>query len=477
MRILHVASEVYPLMKTGGLADVCASLPAAQRELGHDARIVMPAYADAVAIVEPMTEIASCAIEGLPDPVRILETHLPKGDVPVWLVDYPPAFWRPGNPYQDADGHPWADNAERFATLCRAAVEIARNRAGLDWQPDIVHCHDWQTGLVAPLLGADRNVKTVFTIHNLAYQGLFPREVFEDLGLAEDLWGHDGLEFHGAMSFIKGGIIFNDWLTTVSPTYAKEIQTIEFGCGLDDLLQQRSDRLIGIVNGIDEREWDPSTDRWLTHHYDADQLHLKYENKRELSEEKGLQYNDDVVLVGLVSRLVEQKGIDLVIQAIPHLMDEPVRFVILGTGQSELERQLMDLAIGYHDYVSVAIGYDEGLAHRIEASADIFLMPSRFEPCGLSQMYSLRYGTVPIVRNTGGLTDTVIHADPLTLADGNATGIVFSEATSTALVAAVQYALKLYHQGESWQRMMKNGMRRDVSWGPSARAYLKLYAR
>ena len=476
MRILHVASEVFPLMKTGGLADVCASLPAAQRELGNDARVLMPAYADAVAIVEPVKEIASCIVEGVPEPVRILETHLPKADLPVWLVDHPPAFWRPGNPYVDAEGQPWPDNAERFAMLCRVAVEVASDRAGLGWQPEVVHCHDWQTGLVGPLLRAKQDLKTVFTIHNLSYQGLFPREVFEDLKLDEDLWHQDGLEFYGALSFIKGGINFSDWLTTVSPTYAREIQTPEFGCGLEHLLQGRSDRLTGILNGIDEREWDPSSDRWLNHHYDADRLQLKRENKRELCAELDLQYDDDIALVGLVSRLVEQKGIDLVVQSIPQLMDEAVSFVILGIGQAEMERQLLDLAVGYQDRVRVVIGYDEGLAHRIEAGSDIFLMPSRFEPCGLNQMYSLRYGTVPIVRSTGGLADTVTHADPQTISDGSATGVVLSDATSIAIVAAVRHALTLYQHRDGWQRIMRSGMRRDFSWGASARSYLDLYA-
>ncbi|MFP5348756.1 MAG: glycogen synthase GlgA, partial [Gammaproteobacteria bacterium] len=350
---------------------------------------------------------------------------------------------------------------------------IARGEAGIDWRPDLVHCHDWQTGLVPALLAADANrPATVFTIHNLAYQGVFPATTLTALGLPASLWSIDALEFYGSLSFIKGGIAFADRVNTVSPTYAREIQTPAFGLGLDGLLRARADRMSGILNGIDVNAWNPARDRFITKPYSAKSYRDKAPNKSALQTEMGLP-RATVPLFGLVGRLVEQKGIDLVLDAWPTLADTPSQLVVLGTGERTYEAALTQLAARFPDRVAVKIGYDEALAHRIEAGADVFLMPSRFEPCGLNQMYSLRYGTVPIVRRVGGLADTVVDV----AASKQATGFVFDAPTADGLRQTVQRALALYHDAPAWQRLALNGMRQDFSWDRSADEYVALYRR
>ena len=474
MKILFASSEVYPLIKTGGLADVSGSLPVAFAELGHDVRIVMPGYQQAMRLAEDVQSISAFSTAlGI---VEILQGKLPGTTVPVWMVNAPEYFARDGNPYLNDDGHLWEDSAERFGQFCFAIVEIAQNRAGLEWQPEIVHCNDWQTGLVPALLNAEpRRPVTVFTIHNLAYQGVFPYSSFIDLGLPNNLWSIDGLEFYGQMSFMKGGLSFADQITTVSPNYASEIQTEEYGYGLNGLLSHRSDVLSGIINGIDQQEWNSATDSHLVKNYSQDSLALKIENKRSLQDTYDIERIDDKPLIGMIGRIVEQKGIDLVIDAIRDLLALDIQLVILGTGSTEYEQQLSQLATEFPRHIGVKIGFSERLAHQIEAGADIFLMPSRFEPCGLNQMYSLRYGTLPVVRLTGGLADTVVDATPENILAGTATGFVFMEASADALSTAIERAVALYQQKSRWNRLQITAMQQDYSWQKSASRYIDLF--
>jgi starch synthase len=461
------------LIKTGGLGDVSGALPAALKSLGQDVRIILPAYRDAVRRCGPHT-IASLVFHPETHPIRLLEGRLPGTSIPLWLVDIPPLFDRPGNPYLGPDGRDWHDNALRFAMFARAVTAIALNQAGLDWHPDVVHCNDWQTGLIPALLSLNApRPAMVFTVHNLAYQGLFPPEQLQQLGLPTALWGMDGLEFYGQLSFMKGGLMYADMINTVSPTYADEIRTPAYGYRLDGLLRHRADRLTGILNGADYNEWDPACDGHLPHHYSRDDLRGKAADKAALQKELGLTRDPRLPLIGSVGRLAEQKGVDLLLAVLGNLLEQPVQVAILGSGDKAFEQALIELARHFPQRCHVRIGFSETLAHRIEAGADLFVMPSRYEPCGLNQIYSLRYGTVPVVRRTGGLADTVVDygAGPET-----ATGFVFDEATPAALAAALQRALDLYDKDpEAWQRLIRNGMAQDFSWQHSARAYLDLY--
>jgi starch synthase len=476
VKILFVTSEAAPLMKTGGLADVSSSLPGALASLGHEVHILMPAYRDTLARADGPTQVATLRLDGLPEPVGILEAAMPDTGVAVWLIDYPPFFDRPGNPYVDTNATEWPDNPARFALLGRVAAAIARGSAGFVWRPDVLHCNDWQSGLAPALLaGAPSRPATLFTIHNLAYQGVYPWETFASLGLPGELWSVDGLEFYGQMSFIKGGLVFADWLTTVSPTYAREIQTPEFGFGLDGLLRHRADRLRGILNGADYGIWDPATDPLIGTRYDADQLAGKQANKRALLAEVGLPDDTDTPLLGMITRLVDQKGVDLVIEALPRVLEQPAKLVVLGSGNPHHEEAVRHLATRFPEQVAVRLGYNETLAHRIESGADMFLMPSRFEPCGLNQIYSLRYGTLPIVRRTGGLADTVVDANPDSMAAGAATGFVFDQPSPEALLEAVRRALALYADPGAWRGMMLTAMAQDFSWERSAAEYVALY--
>ncbi len=475
MRILHVASEAYPLIKTGGLADVCASLPRAQARLGHDVRLLIPAYRAAIDQLQARKTIAEIRLPELADSVRILETGMRDTASKVWLVDYGPAFDRDGNPYLDDTGMPWDDNAERFFLLCRIAVTIIHDENSLGWRPHVVHCHDWQAGMVAPLIDDDQDIVKIFTIHNLSYQGIFPRSTFTSLGLKEELWAMDGVEYLDQMSFIKGGIVFSDWITTVSPTYAREIQTSDLGCGLEGLLQHRSDRLVGILNGIDYDEWNPNTDPFIDFHYSADALEGKLRNKMACMERWSLQGDDKTPLFAFVGRLVDQKGIDLLAAALPELLTQGYPFVVLGKGDPLLERELQAIARAHPGRIHVQVGYDEKMSHQIEAAADIFVMPSRFEPCGLNQMYSMHYGTVPIVSQTGGLADSVVPATPRNLATKTATGFTFTRFTADALIKTIHQGAKLFADVQSWRALILAGMSRDFSWHQSAGAYLELY--
>ncbi len=369
-----------------------------------------------------------------------------------------------------------SNNAERFGLFSRVAIEVATNRAQLNWQADIVHCNDWQSGLVPALLSLEyKRPATVFTIHNLAYQGLFPGLQAAALNLPGQLLTHEGLEFHNMLSFIKGGIVYADKITTVSPTYALEIQTAEFGYGLEGLLAYRKNDLTGIINGVDFNEWNPENDPYIESKFGIHCLQEKQHNKRALQARLGLPINDAIPVFGLISRLVEQKGIDLLIDCLPNLMTLPIQFALLGSGDKNFEQQLRDFATHHPEKIAVTLGYDESLAHAIEAGADIFLMPSRFEPCGLNQMYSQRYGTIPIVRKTGGLADTVTDTNPETLKNHSATGIVFDQAHSGSLMEAIKRAILLKNVPDIWYQIQCNGMNHNFSWHQSAEKYVTLY--
>ncbi len=478
MKILFAVSEAYPLVKTGGLGDVGGSLPVALRNLGHDVRVIMPAYRGVADQAQAVVCRDFPALPSAIGPVRLLEGRLPETRVKLYLVDAPAYFDRPGGPYAGADGNDWPDNAARFALFCRAVTACARDQLGLSWQPQIVHCHDWQTGLVPALLALQTpRPITIFTIHNLAYQGVFDASAVQALALPAAWWQWDALEFHGRLSFIKGGLVFADWLTTVSPNYADEILTPEFGYGLDGLLRYRQDRLLGVLNGADYALWSPAHDPHVRHPYSARNLQAKALNKIDLQKECGLLPAPDVPLLAHTGRLVEQKGIDLLLDVLPAVLQQNTHVVLLGSGEPRFESALRAAAARYPEQLCARIGYDEALAHRIEAGADMFIMPSRFEPCGLNQIYSLRYGTVPVVRRTGGLADSVIDVSVQTLADKTATGFLFDDAAPAALGNAVQRALDIYQRPSAWRTLMRQGMRQDFSWKRSARVYTQIYAR
>lgn len=472
-KILFVSSEAHPLIKTGGLADVSGSLPKALAELSQDIHLIIPKYQQ-LNTSEEIRYLCTLRIDNRD--INLFETRLPHSNVMVWLVDYPPFFDFPGNPYNDANGNAWPNNAERFALFCRVAVEVAMDRAHLNWKADIVHCNDWQTGLTPALLSLEQHrPATVFTIHNMAYQGLFPSSHYYALNLSRQLWHPNGVEFHGMLSMIKGGLVYADRITTVSPTYALEIQTPDFGYGLEGLLRHRRDTLVGIMNGIDTEQWNPQTDSAISQHYDINSLGQKLLNKTALQQRLSLPLNAEIPLLGLIGRLVEQKGIDLILDCLPDMMTIPMQFVLLGSGNPAFEQRLQNFSHLYPHKMSVTIGYDENLAHLIEAGADIFLMPSRFEPCGLNQLYSQRYGTIPIVRQTGGLADSVVDALPETITNSSATGISFHQANAGSLMEAIKRAITLFDHKETWKQIQRTSMSKDFSWHHSAQQYLKLY--
>lgn len=475
-RILFCASEAYPLIKTGGLADVAGSLPRALQHLRHDVHLVLPAYR---AVMDQLRHPAHLRVETrvMGQAVRILQTLLPGSRVPVWLIDCPELFDRPGNPYHDEHGEAWPDNARRFAVFNRVIISLALNRCGLNWQPHVVHCHDWQTALVPALLETEtRRPATLFTIHNLAYQGVFDRATFESLQLPEFFWHYERLEYHQHFAFIKGGLVFADRLNTVSPHYAEEIRTRAFGHGMEGVLQHRARRLSGIINGIDTRTWNPGTDEYLPYKYNRQHLPARAGNKRALQQRFGLPQDSEVMLLGLVSRLAEQKGIDLLLGVLPKLLRLPVQLAIVGSGHKAYEKALRQAAQAHPDKLAVHLGYDEGHAHLVEGGADAFLMPSRFEPCGLNQMYSQRYGALPIVAPVGGLVDTVVDASVENIAAATASGFIMTEVSEAGLLGAIERAMMLFTEKNTWQQLMRTGMKQDFSWNKSAEAYTALYA-
>lgn len=473
-KVLFASSEATPLIKTGGLADISGSLPATLKAMRHAVRLILPAYPQALEQADETRQIATLEIGGCS--VTLREGRIPQSGVIVWLVDSPEHFDREGGPYVDTNGIDWPDNAIRFALFCRVVVEVAMGRAGLKWLPDVVHCNDWQTGLVPALLSLEKNRPgTIFSIHNLAYQGSFPYTTFQQLGLPAHFWHYTSLEFYGDMSMLKGGLVYADRITTVSPTYAQEICTPELGYGLDGLLRYRQTHLSGILNGVDYSVWDPSVDPLIEANYSTENLGAKARNKASLQRRVGLEQKANTPLLGVISRFVEQKGIDLILRAVPGFLDAPLQLVMLGSGNRELEQEARALAERYPKQIALTVGYDEKLAHLIEAGADIFLMPSRFEPCGLNQLYSLRYGTLPVVHRTGGLADTVVPTNEESLSSGTATGFTFEHATTEGLKWALQEALTCYNNSDCRKQVMHNAMKQDFSWRQSARQYLAIY--
>lgn len=486
MKILFATSEAHPLIKTGGLADVSGSLPNAYAHLKHQVRLVIPAYGDVwekVTDVKKLTELTIGAC-GRDLHVRIHQAKSEGIDVPIWLVDIPELFQRPGNPYLAPDGGDWWDNGERFGVFSKVVVELAMGRTGIKWKPDMVQANDWQTGLVPALLTLEEaRPTTLFTIHNMAYAGQFPKDLFDGLRMPWEWWNPEtGIEFYHNMSMLKAGIQMADWVTTVSPSYAREITYPEFAYGMEGILANREaeGRLVGILNGIDETVWNPAKDNFLAKNYSAEKgrVAAKKINKQAMLDfwdlPKEVVESEDPV-IGLVGRLVPQKGIDLVLEVIPELLEQTdARFVIVGSGDNEFEYALSELAHQHPHRVMVYIGYSESLAHKVEAGADMFLMPSRFEPCGLNQMYSLAYGTPPVVHSTGGLADTVVNATQENLAIGSATGFVFYDPSRHALKSTLLHALHLFGKKRTWQKLQKTGMQQDFSWDHSAEQYVAL---
>jgi starch synthase len=478
VRALFVSSEIYPLAKTGGLADVSAALPMALTELGADMQLLLPGYPlalEAAANKSVVLELGDFMGSGV---TRLIRARTPDTALPLWLVDCPALFARRGGLYQDESGSDWPDNAKRFAMLSHAAARLALGEWAPDWCAEVVHANDWHAGLVAPLIAAasaQRRPGTLFTMHNLAFQGLFDASVLPELDLPPHFFNADGIEFYGRASFLKAGIRYSDRLTTVSPTYAREILTPAFGCGLEGLLQARHGDLSGILNGVDYRVWDPATDICLSHNFSAQSIARKRSCKIALQDELGLDARPDVPLLIYMSRMTDQKMADTLLEALPAILARDVQLAVLGEGDPVLEERITREAQNRTDQMAVRIGYEESLAHRLHAGADILLHPSRFEPCGLTQLYALRYGTVPIVRRIGGLTDTIVDANDVTIHDGTATGFAFEEAVANHMIDALDRALALYRQPVIWRRLQRSAMTQDFGWERSARQYLALY--
>ncbi|HEY6094147.1 MAG TPA: glycogen synthase GlgA [Gallionellaceae bacterium] len=475
MKVLFVTSELSPLIKTGGLADVSAALPAALHGMGVDVRILLPGYTQVLKAGTALKRVARVAgLPGEPD-VNLLQGALPDG-VPYWVIDCPEMFQRGAGIYLDEHGQDWPDNALRFGLLSRVAALLGSAATPLAWKPDVVHCNDWQSALAPAYLHyAKGAAPCVMTIHNLAFQGVFPPDVLPELGLPWDCFQPEGVEFYGNLSFLKAGLHYARHITTVSPSYAEEIQGDELGFGLQGLLASRRKTLTGILNGIDTEEWNPAHDKYIAAPYSAQDMAGKAANKRALQQRMGLQLHAETPLLGLVSRFTHQKGLDVVLDIAPQLLAMPLQLVFLGSGDAEIQRRVLDLARRHPAQVGAYVGFDEGLSHQIEAGADMFLMPSRFEPCGLNQMYSQRYGTPPLVHATGGLKDSVVDCTPAALARGEASGFVFAGMTAQALLQAVQRALAAYHDKAVWSALQRNGMAREFGWQNSASAYLKVY--
>jgi starch synthase len=479
MRILFVASEAAPFARTGGLGDVAGALPKAFNRFGHDVRIIMPLYRAVDARRHRLRIIA----DGLSIPtavgsqaVDVLEGNLSSG-APVYFVRHDPSFDRDGL-YQTLSAEDYPDNAERFALFCRAALEVCRR---VDFQPEVLHANDWQTAALPiylkTTLRSDRffqRTATVFTIHNLGFQGFFPPEALPGLMLPRELFTPAGLEFYGKGNLLKGGLLFADLLTTVSRRYSQEIQTVDQGFGLDGVLKERQSDLFGVLNGIDPEEWNPAGDPHIAAHYTVDDLSGKARCKADLQRRLKLPVRATVPLLAVITRLAWQKGLDLLRGILDTLMALNVQLVLLGSGEKDLEAAFREAAAKYPSRLAVRIGFDLPLSHQIEAGADLFLMPSRYEPCGLNQMYSLAYGTIPVVRATGGLDDTIVHFDPAT---GHGNGFKFEEPTATAFLQAIWQALALYREKALWPRLVTNAMTADFTWDRSAREYEQLYRR
>ena len=477
MKVLHVAAEIFPLVKTGGLADVVAALPRALINVGADVRLLLPglpAILDAVLHQRTVCEVGP--IFGSLR-VSVRRGQLPFSQVPVYVIDSPYLYRRGGGPYQNEQGAEWGDNLQRFALLGWVGAHLAAGEIDPAWTPQIVHAHDWHAAMTCAYMAAHpgTTAPSVFTVHNLAYQGLFAPGDFPALGLPSSIWASHGIEYHGRISFMKAGLKYARRITTVSPTYATEIATHEFGCGLDGVVRSRVGDVSGILNGVDRDVWDPATDGALASRYSALDLTGKSNCRAALRAEFGLDASTDAPLFGVVSRLSGQKGLDLVLAALPALLRLGGQFCLQGSGDAALEAAFSAVAKAHPGRVAVRIGYDEITAHRLIAGADALLVPSRFEPCGLTQLYALRYGSVPVVRRVGGLADTVVDASALALSEDRATGFTFEAATPLALEVAVQRAVLAYRSPALWQQLMQRGMAQDFSWKEAASSYVSLY--
>jgi starch synthase len=485
MRIAMVASEVAPFSKEGGLADVLGALPAALAQLGEDPCVISPFYRGVAERAKeagvPVERVDGGAFRVLIGDAEVAgvtwRAHLPGTEVPVYFLQNDRYYDRDGYYVNPVSHDDFQDNSERFIFLSRGSLEMCR---ALDFAPDVLHAHDWHTGLVPIYVrhvytAEFPRTATVFTVHNLAYQGIFWHWDMKLAGLPWRLFNWQMLEYYGNLSFLKAGLVGADVLTTVSKQYSREIQTEEFGLGLDGVLRERSADLFGIVNGVDVQEWGPATDPFIPARYSLDDLSGKAGCKQELQRAFGLPVRRDVPVIGMVCRLVAQKGLDILGTALPELLRDDVQFVVLGQGEPQYRQMLEDVRRAAPARLAVKFVYDNEAAHLIEAGADMFLMPSYFEPCGLNQLYSLLRGTVPVVRATGGLADTVTDYTEDGLASGESTGFVFDDYSASALVGAVRRALAVFADPDRWRRLMRNGMRQDWSWKRSAREYVQVY--
>ncbi len=473
MKVLFIASECAPFVKTGGLADVIGAVPKTLAGLGVDVKVMLPAYPAFDAIVK-----AGKTLETFNDvhggAARLVFASAAGLDL--LLLDAPHLYDRPGNIYLGKDGKDWPDNHLRFGALSRIGAQVAL--AGADgWVPDLVHAHDWQAGLVAAYLRQARSKRppTILTIHNIAFQGLFAATARKALELQPDLFTPEGMEFFGQIGFLKAGIAFSDKINTVSPTYARELLSPEFGMGMEGILQARRSDLSGILNGIDLDVWNPQTDPDLAVNYSARTMKRKLSNRAELEKRFALKPNPDTPLFCVISRLTTQKGLDLLLEVLPGLVARGARLAVLGSGDNALEADFVAAARRYAGSVGTIIGYDEALSHLMQGGSDAILIPSRFEPCGLTQLYGLRYGTLPIVARTGGLADTVIDANEAAVSAGCATGVQFAPVTAAALDQAIDRTCGLFRQPDIWHATVRNAMRQPVGWEVSARSYLDLY--
>ena len=486
MRILQVSAELFPLLKTGGLADIAGALPIALTAAGQDVRVLLPGFPAIVAGLRAPTPVAALQAPW-GEAARLLRGQIAITGAPAieaYVIEAPGLFDRPGNPYEDAHRQPYGDNHRRFALLGWVAAQLAQ---GLDaeWQPAVVHAHDWHAALAPAYMAfaprrAGPRVGSVFTVHNLAYQGVFPPWHFADLGLPDPAFQINGLEYHGQLSFMKAGLYFADQLTTVSPTYAREIQTPEQGQGLDGLLRQRSGALTGILNAVDDQVWNPAHDPQLPQGFGAPEgprMAGKAACKAALQQQLGLAESPDTPLFVIVSRLTEQKGLHLVLNGLDAMLAQGGQLALLGGGEAWLEDAFRQRAAAAPASVSVTIGYHEALAHQLFGGGDVTLVPSLFEPCGLTQMYGLKYGALPLVRSVGGLADTVVDCTLENMASGEATGFVFGHFDDTDYARAVRRAFALYQRPADWRGVRATAMQRPADWATAAAQYIAVYQR
>jgi starch synthase len=472
MKVLQVGAEIYPLIKTGGLADVLGALPQALCAQGADLRLLLPGLPGIIDAVLHAKRVCQIGPVFGAARVTLLRAQMPYSQVPAYVIDAPFLYRRGGGPYQDSHGAEWADNLQRFGLLGWVAAQLAQGELDPDWRAEVVHAHDWHAAMSCAYLHAHPagEAASVFTVHNLAFQGLFPHDDWALLGLSSRYMSPAALEFHGQLSFMKAGLKFADRVTTVSPSYAREIATPEFGAGLEGVIRGRGADVSGILNGIDARVWDPAADTALPQRYSAQQMQGKAQCKAALQQHFDLAIEAGTPLLGVVSRLTSQKGLDLVLSVLPEIVRMGGQLVVQGTGEASLEAAFRMAADAHPGRVGVLLGYDENGAHRLIAGSDMILVPSRFEPCGLTQMYGLRYGSVPIVRRVGGLADTVRDAGG---ARGN--GFVFDGAQPDALLDAIARAFARYRVKEAWTALMHTGMGESLSWEGPARQYMALY--